>query len=388
MAQRQRARQREVQNVEDDDMGQRQRVRQREVQRVEEDERQEEEIVQAADTTTNITIAAAEAVETSFMPLQKLEAEGFHANDLKKLAAQGYCTVEAVAYATRKEIFAVQGIGDKKCENLIAAAHKLIPMGFKPATEIQQKRADVILIETGSRELNRLLGGGIETGSLTEIFGEFRTGKTQLCHTLAVTCQLPIDCGGAEGKVIWFDTEGTFRPERLVAIAEARNLNSEQCLENVAYVRVHNTDHQMSLLIAARTMMAEGRYALVIVDSIINHYRTDFSGRGELAPRQAHLGKFLKSLATIASEFGVAVVMTNHVVATPDAGAGPYAGDSKKPCGGHILAHASTTRLYFKKGKGTNRVCKIYDSPCLPEGEADFAISNMGIVDAEKENKR
>jgi DNA repair protein RAD51 len=361
-------------------MAQKQRARQREQQRVEEDE----EVVQAADTTTNITIATNENIDLNFTRIQDLEQHGFHANDLKKLAEQGYCTVESIAFAPRKEIFAVKGIGEGKVEKLIAQAHKMVPMGFKPATEVHQKRADVILIETGSRELNRLLGGGIETGSLTEVFGEFRTGKTQLCHTLAVTCQLPIDCGGAEGKCIWFDTEGTFRPERLVAIAEARNLNAEECLENVAYVRVHNTDHQMSLLVAARTMMAEGRYSLVIVDSIINHYRTDFSGRGELAPRQAHLGKFLKSLATIAAEFGVAVVMTNHVVATPDGAAGPYAADSKKPCGGHILAHASTTRLYFKKGKGTSRVCKIYDSPSLPEGEATFAISNKGIVDSEE----
>lgn len=106
-------------------------------------------------------------------------------------------------------------------DKLIAEVTKLVPMGFVPASIVHQKRADIIMVETGSRELNRLLGGGIETGSITEIFGEFRTGKTQLCHTLAVTCQLPVDCGGAEGKVIWLDTEGTFRPERLVAIADA-----------------------------------------------------------------------------------------------------------------------------------------------------------------------
>lgn len=196
----------------------------------------------------------------------------------------------------------VKGISEKTVDKLIAEVAKLVPMGFTSASFIHQRRSDIIMIDTGSRQLNQLLGGGIETGSLTEIFGEFRTGKTQLCHTIAVTCQIPIDCGGAEGKCLWLDTEGTFRPERLIAIATARGVPPDQVLENVAYVRVHNTDHQMSLLTQARAMMAESRYAVLIIDSIINHYRTDYAGRGELAPRQVHLGKFLRNLTTIACE--------------------------------------------------------------------------------------
>lgn len=156
-------------------------------------------------------------------------------------------------------------------------------MGFNTATDVHAKRAELISLTTGSRDLDKLLGGGIETGSITEIFGEFRTGKTQICHTLAVTCQLPISQGGGEGKCLYIDTEGTFRPERLLAVAEKFKLNGNEVLDNVAYARAYNTDHQMHLLIQASAMMSESRYALLIVDSATALYRTDYSGRGELS---------------------------------------------------------------------------------------------------------
>lgn len=159
----------------------------------------------------------------------------------------------------------------------------LVEMGIVTATEIHAKRAELIALTTGSRELDKLLGGGIETGSITEIFGEFRTGKTQICHNLAVTCQLPIAQGGGEGKCLYVDTEGTFRPERLLAVAEKFKLNGTEVLDNVAYARAYNTDHQMQLLIQAAAMMSESRYALLIVDSATALYRTDYSGRGELS---------------------------------------------------------------------------------------------------------
>lgn len=132
--------------------------------------------------------------------------------------------------------------------------------GFTTATEMHLRRSQIIQITTGSKDLDKLLNGGIETGSITELFGEFRTGKSQLCHTLAVTCQLPIDMGGAEGKCLYIDTEGTFRPERLLAVAERYGLNGTDVLDNVAYARAYNTDHQSQLLIQASAMMAESRY--------------------------------------------------------------------------------------------------------------------------------
>lgn len=204
-------------------------------------------------------------------------------------------------------------------------------------------------------------------------------------------------------------------------------LNPTDVLDNVAYARAYNSDHQSKLLIQASAMLAESRFALLVVDSATALYRTDYSGRGELSARQMHLARFLRSLLRIADEFGVAVVITNQVVAQVDGGGmqtqntgtsgkcvrrvcayGPllcsaraltllflpslvvgfllsamFVADPKKPIGGNIIAHASTTRLSLRKGRGNTRVCKIYDSPCLPENEAMFAINEDGIGDAE-----
>jgi len=254
-------------------------------------------------------------------------------------------------------------------------------MGFTTATEHHKQRQDIIQVSTGSKELDKLLEGGFETGSITEIFGEFRTGKTQLCHQICVTCQLPLSQGGGEGKALYIDTEGTFRPERLLAIAERYGLSGEDVLDNIAYARAYNSDHQSQLLLQASAMMTESRFAVLVVDSATALYRTDYSGRGELSARQMHLARFLRTLQRLADEFGVAVVVTNQVVAQVDGGA-MFAADPKKPIGGNIMAHASTTRLSLRKGRGETRICKIYDSPCLPESEATFAINADGIGDA------
>lgn len=205
-----------------------------------------------------------------------------------------------------------------------------------------------------------------------------------MCHTLAVNCQLPISLGGAEGKCLYIDTENGFRPERLTAIAERYKISGDSILDNVACARAYNTDHQTQLVIQASAMMTEARYALLIVDSATSLYRTDYCGRGELSERQQHLARFLRILLRIADEHGVAVVITNQVVAQVDGAASMFGGDSKKPIGGHILAHSSTTRLYLRKGRGETRICKIYDSPCLPENEATFAIYGDGVSDVKE----
>lgn len=221
--------------------------------------------------------------------------------------------MECLAHSTKKELCLIKGVSEAKVVKMQTEAWKLCPMGFTTASVVAEARGDLITVTTGSKELDTILEGGLETGSITEIYGEFRCGKTQLCHTLCVTCQLPTDMGGGEGKALYIDTEGTFRPQRLVAIAERFGLNPGDVLDNVAYARAHNTDHQGQLLLAAASMMAEARFALIIVDSVTALYRTEFNGRGELSARQIHLGRFLRALAKLAEEFGCAVVVTNQV---------------------------------------------------------------------------
>lgn len=326
-----------------------------------------------------------EEEEEAFGPMlvQELEKHGVSSADVKKLQEAGFYTVESIVYAPRKKLCDIKGISEAKADKILLEGFKLVPTGFTTATEMHLKRSQLIQITTGSKELDKLLNGGIETGSITELFGEFRTGKSQLCHTLAVTAQLPINNGGAEGKCLFIDTEGTFRPERLMAVAERFGLQGRDVLDNVTYARAYNSDHQMTLLIQAAALMSESRYAILIVDSATACYRTDYSGRGELSARQMHLAQFLRQLLKISDEFGVAVVVTNQVVAQVD-GAAMFNADPKKPIGGNIMAHASTTRLYCRKGRGETRICKIYDSPCLPEGEATFAINADGIGDAKE----
>jgi DNA repair protein RAD51 len=192
---------------------------------------------------------------------------------------------------------------------------------------------------------------------------------------------MAITDGGAEGKAIYIDTEGSFRPQRLQAIAERFGLDPAVALENVAYARAHNSEHQMELLKLAAAIMSQDRYALLVVDSATALFRTDFTGRGELSERQMQMAQFLRQLTRLAEEFGVAVFITNQVVANPDGMS--FAKDSTKPIGGNIIAHASTTRLRLRKGRGENRIMTVFDSPSLPEADAQFAISAAGVCDAQ-----
>lgn len=166
--------------------------------------------------------------------------------------------------------------------------------------------------------------------------------------------------GGAEGKAMYIDTEGTFRPQKLVAIAERYSLNPEEVLDNVVCARAHNSEQQMELLADAAALMSESRFSVLIVDSATALFRSDFVGRGELSDRQIQLGQFLRQLTRLAEEFGIAVVITNQVVANPDGMS--FAKDNTKPIGGNIIAHASTTRLKLKKGRGENRLLRNFKS--------------------------
>lgn len=184
---------------------------------------------------------------------------------------------------------------------------------------------------------------------------------------------------GGNGKVAYIDTEGTFRPERIVPIAERFGMDANAVLDNIIYARAYTYEHQYNLLLGLAAKMAEEPFRLLIVDSVIALFRVDFSGRGELAERQQKLAQMLSRLTKIAEEFNVAVYITNQVIADP--GGGMFITDPKKPAGGHVLAHAATIRLMLRKGKGEQRICKIFDAPNLPEGEAVFQITTGGLMD-------
>eukprot|EP01027_Heterolobosea_sp_BB2_P011104 GEZU01016193.1.p1 GENE.GEZU01016193.1~~GEZU01016193.1.p1 ORF type:complete len:350 (+),score=111.68 GEZU01016193.1:158-1207(+) len=326
-------------------------------------------------------VEEAEGNTTLFEDVDKLQELGINAVDIKKLKEAGIYTIGAIIMSTKKQLTSIKGLSEAKVDKICEACAKTNYSGFVTGIEFLTKRKEVVKITTGSTALDNLLGKGIESMGITEAFGEFKAGKTQLSHTLCVTAQLPRSMGGGNGKVAFIDTEGTFRPERIAPIANRFGLDPNAALENIIVARAYTHEMQMNLLLPLAAKMAEDTFALLIVDSVTALFRVDFSGRGELSERQQKLGRYLSKLMKLAEEFNVAVFITNQVCADPSGGA-MFVADAKKPIGGHILAHASTTRLYLRKGRAEQRVCKIYDSPSLPESEAVFQISEQGIIDA------
>ncbi|KAG0170829.1 Meiotic recombination protein dmc1 [Apophysomyces sp. BC1034] len=310
------------------------------------------------------------------------QGHGIGMVDINKLKGAGIWTVRGAQMTTKKNLLRIKGLSETKVDKIKDAAAKIQTCGFMTATEIAKYREQVIRISTGCKHFDSLLGGGIQSMSITEVFGEYRTGKTQLAHTLCVQVQLPSHSGGASGKAAYIDTEGTFRPDRIRAIADRFGVDADIALDNIIVARAWNSDHQMELLteIAARFAQDKGVYRLLVVDSIISLFRCDYAGRGELADRQQKLNQMLSRLIKISDEYNIAVFLTNQVSSDPGGGM-IFVSDPKKPVGGHILAHASATRVYLRKGRGEERVAKIYDSPDMPENEASYAISAGGIID-------
>jgi len=312
--------------------------------------------------------------------VDKLQDQGINAADLKKLKDAGFNTSQSVVFAMRKDLLNIKGLSDQKVDKIIEAARKSSSAGFVTCTQLVEKQKSRFQLSTGASKLDQMLGGGVESCSMTELFGEFRCGKTQVCHSLAVMAQLPPNMGGANGKVVYIDTEGTFRPERIRQIAEGKGVSAEAAMDNIAYARCYTSEHLEQLLLECASLMVndEDRFSLIIVDSIMGGFRVDYSGRGELADRQQKLAKVLNRLQKMSEEFNLAVVLTNQVMADPGGGCA-FMPSHPKPVGGHILAHFSTTRVMFRKGRAEQRVAKIFDSPMLPESECVFEIFNGGV---------
>ncbi|ASJ01618.1 DNA repair and recombination protein RadA [Thermococcus gorgonarius] len=301
----------------------------------------------------------------------------------EKLREAGYDTIEAIAVASPLELKEIAGISEGAALKIIQAAREAANIGtFMRADEYLKRRTTIGKISTGSKALDKLLGGGIETQAITEVFGEFGSGKTQLAHTLAVMVQKPPEEGGLGGSVIWIDTENTFRPERIRQIAENRGLDPDEALKNIYVARAFNSNHQMLLVEKAEEIIKEKAETdrpvkLLVVDSLMAHFRSEYVGRGTLAERQQKLAKHLADLHRLADLYDIAVFVTNQVQAKPDA----FFGDPTRPVGGHILAHSATLRVYLRKGKAGKRVARLIDSPHLPEGEAVFRITEKGVED-------
>lgn len=299
----------------------------------------------------------------------------------KKLEDAGIYDLMGLAVMSPKELGEMAGVGDAVARKAIQAARKMMDLGFTDGLEFAKKREEVRNITTGSKNLDNLLGGrGVETKAITEAFGAYGSGKTQLALSLAVNVQLPLEKGGSNGKAVYIDTEGTFRPERIKQIAEGLEANPEKVLKNIFVARAFNSDHQILLIDKIGQMIKEGeKIKLVVIDSLTAHFRAEFAGRGTLADRQQKLNKYIHNLMRLAETYNLAVYVTNQVMANPAV----MFGDPTSPIGGHIVGHASTYRLYLRRGRKGSRVAKLIDSPNLPENETIFWITAGGVKDEE-----
>jgi DNA repair protein RadA len=316
-------------------------------------------------------------VEEPKMKLSDLPGVGPAA--VEKLESAGIFDLMGIAVMGPKELSEMAGMGEAAARKAIQASRKMMDLGFQDGLEFAEKRKEVIYIGTGSTELNNLLGGkGLESKAISEAFGAYGSGKTQLALTLAVNTQLPFEQGGVEGKSVYIDTEGTFRPERIRQIAEAKGLNPDSVLKNILVARAFNSDHQILLVDKVGELIKNGEpIKLVVIDSLTAHFRAEFSGRGQLADRQQKLNKYLHNLMKMAEQFNLAVYVTNQVMSNP----AMMFGDPITPIGGNIVGHASTYRMYIRRGKKGSRVAKLIDSPNLPDNECVFFVTNAGVVD-------
>ena len=334
----------------------------------------------------------ANTISESLSPIIDLEIqdiEGIGPTTAKKLKDAGIVSVMDLAVASSDELAVDLNSSKDSAASFIMAAQKLLRESnilekeFVTADAALEKRKSMLRCSTGSTALDDLLLGGIETQAVTEFYGEFGSGKSQICHTLCATARQPIEQGGLDGGVIYIDTEGTFRPERVEQIARARGLDPSQILKSVAVCKIYNSSHLELIVKDLGKYINDFKAKMVIIDSIISLHRAEFAGRGTLADRQQRLNNMLHRLVRLTEIYNIAIVITNQVQSSPDT----FFGDPTKAAGGNVLGHASTYRIYLRKS-GENRIAKMIDSPYHPYSETRFTVNEKGIDDLEEQIKK
>jgi DNA repair protein RadA len=323
-----------------------------------------------------------------------------------KLVDAGFETYQSIAVASGGELSNSADIGDSTATDIIQAAREAADVGgFETGAAVLERRREIGKLSWGIDEVDDLLDGGIETQSITEVYGEFGSGKSQVTHQMSVNVQLPREHGGLEGGAIFVDSEDTFRPERIDDMVrglddeiledeferrgiegspdddEALSALTEAFLDNIHVAKAFNANHQMLLAEKAEELAGEqtdGEWPikLLCVDSLTAHFRAEYVGRGELAERQQKLNKHLHDLDKVGNLHNAAVLVTNQVASNPDS----YFGDPTQPIGGNILGHKSTFRIYLRKSKADKRIVRLVDAPNLADGEAVMRVQDAGLV--------
>ena len=293
----------------------------------------------------------------------------------------GFHTLESLATATVKELLPA-GISEKQAAKIISKVRDSITVEFTSANELMRIKKNVLRLSAGSRMLDELLGGGLESQTITELYGPFGVGKSILCHQLSINAQRSVEEGGVCGGALYIDTEQTFRPEWIIRMSKHLGMDPEETAKNIIYCEAYNSDHQILLLEKCDEIIKKNNIKLIVIDSLTSHFRSEYLGREMLAERQQKLNKHMHRLARLARAFNAIAVVTNQVLAKPD----QFFTIAVEAVGGHIVAHTSHTRVFIRRTtSGPVRIARLVSSPYLPEGERLFKITENGIEDVDSE---
>lgn len=343
-----------------------------------------------------------------------------------KLLDAGYDSYETLAVSSPGNISEEADVGESTAADIVSAARDQADVGnFESGNDVMESRANRDYISTQIPGVDDLLGGrGVETKSITEVYGQYGSGKSQVTHQMCVNVQLPREVGGVEGRAIFIDSEKSFRPERisqmvkgldkdvLEVVLEKEGLDftpeeiknskitkylspknqedtpidqlAEIFLSRIDKADSQNSEHQILMVQKAMDLAkehADSDYPvkLLAVDSLTSHLRAEYVGRGELAERQQLLNRHLHDILEFTELNNAAAIVANQVSANPNS----YFGDPTQPIGGNILGHTSTYRVYLRNGKGDKRIFNLKNSPNLPEGEHPVEITDEGVKDGE-----
>jgi DNA repair protein RadA len=334
-------------------------------------------------------VAESEGSSSPIIELEIQDIEGIGPTTARKLKEAGIVSVMDLAVTSADELAVEINASKESAAAFIIAAQKLLrdsnvlEKEFITADAALEKRRSMLRCSTGSGALDDLLLGGIETQAVTEFYGEFGSGKSQICHTLCATARQPVESGGLDANTIYIDTEGTFRPERVQEIARSRGYDSTQILKSIAVCKVYNSSHLELIIKNLGKYVDDFKAKLVVIDSVISLHRAEFAGRGTLADRQQRLNSMLHKIIRLSEIYNIAIVITNQVQSSPDT----FFGDPTKAAGGNVLGHASTYRIYLRKS-GENRIAKMIDSPYHPYSDVRFTVNERGSDDIEEESKK
>ncbi len=300
---------------------------------------------------------------------------------LDKLESAGYSTIESLSWLNPEELSEKISIDLEIAKTIITEAISNIDQKPISAADLLLKEEKRLKISTGSTELDKLLGGGIFTGEITEISGEFATGKTQICFQLCINVQLSPEQGGLEGGVYYIDTEGTFSSTRIVQMAQSNGLDPKKFLSNIAVTRTYNSDHLTFLIMNVEQIIKERNIKLFIIDSIASHFRAEYVGEDRLVSRQQAIMRLAETMKQLVEKFDLAIVVTNQVIATMDES---LFDKSPHPALGFAWAHRPHQRILLRKGRDQARIARMYDSSRLPDRECVFFVTEKGISDKAK----